>query len=180
MKYSEYIQNGGIGIIKLLSDNDTLSYLGDDVTALDSAFLLENGNKKFTLSLENMLTSKNDLTPLANMMKVRFGKTWETEYNSIPKGSDPLVGEITTATGSINSDNTNTNQVAGYDSPNMVDDNANISKGSHTTNQKTTRTSYLDLTQLIGELQNNVFYGMLFNDIKNYLFLQMYGNERKM
>ena len=180
MKYSEYIQNGGIGIIKLLSDNDTLSYLGDDVTALDSAFLLENGNKKFTLSLENMLKSKNDLTPLANMMKVRFGKTWETEYNSIPKGSDPLVGEITTATGSIDSDNTNTNQVAGYDSPTMVDDNANVSKGSHKTTQKTTRTSYLDLTQLLGELQNNVFYDMIFNDIKNYLFIKMYGNERKM
>lgn len=180
MMYSEYIKNGGTGIIKLLADNGTLTYLSEDVTALDGAFLMENGSKKFTVSLENLLKTSNDLTPLSNMMNSVFGKIWEIEYHSIPNGSDPLAGEVTTTTGSIDSDNTNTSKIAGYDSPDMIDDNANVSKGSHKTTQKTTKTSYLDLTQLLGELQNNVFYGMLFSDISGYLFVQIYGNERTM
>lgn len=51
--YSEYIKNGGTGIIQLLSNNQTLSYLlSDDITTLDSAFLLENGEKNFPYQLK--------------------------------------------------------------------------------------------------------------------------------
>lgn len=180
MTYGDYIQQGGIGIIKLLSDNQTLSYLlSDDITALDSAFLLENGNKRFTVSEENLLKIKNDLTPVASMMKVRFGKTWEKIYHSIPNGSDPLTGEVMTTTGSIDSSNQNTNQVAGYDSDALVDDAANKSIGSNKTNQTVTKTSYMNLTNLLGELKNNVYYDMLFSDIRNYIFVTVYGNERE-
>ena len=177
--YSDYIQNGGTGIIKLLADNETLSFLSSEVIqALDSAFLMENGSKTFILPEANILKINNDLTPLAIMMKVRFGEKWKTLYNSIPKSSDQLAGEVTKTNGSIDSNNQTTNQVAGYDSDAMVADNSNQSNGSNTTNQTVTKTDYTKLTELLDELKNNVFYDMLFTDIRNYIFLTLYGNER--
>jgi len=177
--YSDYIQNGGTGIIQLLADNETLSFLSnDEIQALDNAFLLENGSKTFILPEANILKTKNDLTPLAIMIKVRFSEKWKTLYNSIPKSSDQLAGEVTKINGNIDSNNQTTNQVAGYDSDAMVDDNSNQSKGSNTTNQTVTKTNYTELTKLLDELKNNVFYDMLFTDIRNYIFLTVYGNER--
>ena len=179
MMYSEYIKKGGTGIIQLLSNNQTLSYLlSDDITTLDSAFLLENGGKQFSLPVENLLKVQNDLTPIANMMKVRFGKTWKTLFNSIPQDSDPLTNEVTKTTGSIDTNNQTTNQVAGYDSDTMVNDNGNQSTGSNKTTQTVTKMNYENLTNLLGELKNNVYYDMLFNDIRNYIFVTVYGNER--
>lgn len=179
MMYSEYIKNGGTGIIQLLSNNQTLSYLlSDDISTLDSAFLLENGEKQFSLPIENLLKNENDLTPIANMMKVRFGKTWKTMFNAIPQDSDPLANEVTKTTGSIDTNNQTTNQVAGYDSDTMVNDNSNKSTGSNKTTQTVTKMNYENLTNLLGELKNNVYYDMLFNDIRNYIFVTVYGNER--
>ena len=177
--YSEYIKNGGTGIIQLLSNNQTLSYLlSDDIKTLDGAFLLENGEKKFPLPVENLLKIQNDLTPIANMIKVRFGKTWKTLYNSIPQENDPLANEVTKTTGSIDTNNQTTNQVAGYDDNTMVNDNSNQSTGSNKTTQTVTKMNYENLTNLLGELKNNVYYDMLFNDIRNYIFVTVYGNER--
>lgn len=177
--YSEYLKKGGTGIIQLLSNNQTLSYLlSDDISTLDSAFLLENGEKNFSLPIENLLKNENDLTPIANMMKVRFGKTWETMFNAIPQENDPLANEVTKTTGSIDTNNQTTNQVAGYDSETMVNDNANQSTGSNKTTQTVTKMNYENLTNLLGELKNNVYYDMLFSDIRNYIFVTVYGNER--
>lgn len=179
MMYSEYIKNGGTGIIQLLSNNQTLSYLlSDEITTLDSTFLLENGEKDFSLPVENLLKNENDLTPIANMMKVRFGKTWKTLFNAIPQDSDPLANEVTKTTGSMNTNNQSTNQVAGYDSDTMVNDNSNQSTGSNKTTQTVTKMNYENLTNLLGELKNNVYYDMLFTDIRNYIFVTVYGNER--
>ena len=59
--YSEYLKNGGTGIIQLLANNQTLSYLlSDDIKTLDSAFLLENGEKEFSIPVENLLKNEND------------------------------------------------------------------------------------------------------------------------
>ena len=177
--YSEYLKNGGTGIIQLLSNNQTLSYLlSDDIKTLDSAFLLENGEKKFSIPVENLLKNENDLTPIANMMKVRFGKTWKTLFNSIPQDNDPLANEVTKTTGSMNTNNQTTNQVAGYDSDAMVNDNSNQSTGSNKTTQTVTKMNYENLTNLLGELKNNVYYDILFSDIRNYIFVTVYGNER--
>lgn len=179
MMYSEYIKNGGTGIIQLLSNNQTLSYLlSDEITTLDSAFLLENGEKDFSLPVENLLKNENDLTPIANMIKVRFGKTWKTLFNAIPQDSDPLANEVTKTTGSMNTNNQTTNQVTGYDSDTMVNDNSNQSTGSNKTTQTVTKMNYENLTNLLGELKNNVYYDMLFTDIRNYIFVTVYGNER--
>lgn len=179
MMYSEYIKNGGTGIIQLLSNNQTLSYLlSDEISTLDSAFLLENGEKEFSLPVENLLKNENDLTPLANMMKVRFGKTWKTMFNSIPQENDPLANEVTKTTGSMDTNNQTTKQVAGYDSETMVNDNANQSTGSNKTTQTVTKMNYENLTNLLGELKNNVYYDMMFSDIRNYIFVTVYGNER--
>lgn len=179
MMYSEYLKKGGTGIIQLLSNNQTLSYLlSDDIKTLDSAFLLENGEKKFSIPVENLLNNENDLTPIANMMKVRFGKTWKTLFNSIPQDSDPLANEVTKTTGSMDTNNQTTNQVAGYDSDTMVNDNSNQSTGSNKTTQTVTKMSYEHLTNLLGELKNNVYYDILFTDIRNYIFVTVYGNER--
>lgn len=177
--YSEYLKNGGTGIIQLLSNNQTLSYLlSDDIKTLDSAFLLENGEKKFSIPVENLLKNENDLTPIANMMKVRFGKTWKTLFNSIPQDNDPLANQVTKTTGSMDTNNQTTNQVAGYDSDTMVNDNSNQSTGSNKTTQTVTKMNYENLTNLLGELKNNVYYDILFNDIRNYIFVTVYGNER--
>lgn len=177
--YSEYIKNGGTGIIQLLAKNQTLSYLlSDDISTLDSAFLLENGEKKFSIPVENLLKNENDLTPIANMMKVRFGKTWKTLFNSIPQENDPLANEVTKTTGSMDTNNQTTNQVAGYDSDTMVNDNSNQSTGSNKTTQTVTKMNYENLTNLLGELKNNVYYDILFSDIRNYIFVTVYGNER--
>ena len=147
--YSEYLKNGGTGIIQLLSNNQTLSYLlSDDIKTLDSAFLLENGEKEFSIPVENLLKNENDLTPIANMMKVRFGNTWKTLFNSIPQASDPLANEVTKTTGSMDTNNQTTNQVAGYDSDTMVNDNSNQSKGSNKTTQTVTKMNYENLTNL--------------------------------
>ena len=177
--YSEYIKNGGTGIIQLLAKNQTLSYLlSDDISTLDSAFLLENGEKKFSIPVENLLKNENDLTPIANMMKVRFGKTWKTLFNSIPQENDPLANEVTKTTGSMDTNNQTTNQVAGYDSDTMVNDNSNQSTESNKTTQTVTKMNYENLTNLLGELKNNVYYDILFSDIRNYIFVTVYGNER--
>lgn len=177
--YSDYILNGGTGLFKLLADNQTLSYiLSDDISTLDSAFLLENGLKELTLPIENMLKNTNDLTPIANMLKVRFGEKWKALYNTIPKSSDPLASEVTKSTGSIDSNNQTTSQVAGYDSDVMVDDNGNKSTGSNKTTQTVTKTNYLELTNLLNELKNNVYYDIIFTDIRSYIFITIYGNER--
>ena len=179
MMYSEYLKNGGTGIIQLLANNQTLSYLlSDDIKTLDSAFLLENGEKKFSIPVGNLLKNENDLTPIANMMKVRFGKTWKTLFNSIPQDNDPLANEVTKTTGSMDTNNQTTNQVAGYDSDTMVNDNANQSTGSNKTTQTVTKMNYENLTNLLGELKNNVYYDILFSDIRNYIFVTVYGNER--
>ena len=179
MMYSEYLKNGGTGIIQLLANNQTLSYLlSDDIKTLDSAFLLENGEKKFSIPVENLLKNENDLTPIANMMKVRFGKTWKTLFNSIPQDNDPLANEVTKTTGSMDTNNQTKNQVAGYDSDTMVNDNSNQSTGSNKTTQTVTKTNYENLTNLLGELKNNVYYDILFSDIRNYIFVTVYGNER--
>ena len=181
MMYSEYLKNGGTGIIQLLANNQTLSYLlSDDIKTLDSAFLLENGEKKFSIPVENLLKNENDLTPIANMMKVRFGKTWKTLFNSIPQDNDPLANEVTKTTGSMDTNNQTKNQVAGYDSDTMVNDNSNQSTGSNKTTQTVTKTNYENLTNLLGELKNNVYYDMMFSDIRNYIFVTVYGNERTM
>ena len=177
--YSEYLKNGGTGIIQLLANNQTLSYLlSDDIKTLDSAFLLENGGKNFSIPVENLLKNENDLTPIANMMKVRFGKTWKTLFNSIPQDNDPLANEVTKTTGTMDTNNQTTNQVAGYDDDKMVNDNGNQSTGSNKTTQTVTKMNYENLTNLLGELKNNVYYDILFSDIRNYIFVTVYGNER--
>ena len=180
MMYSEYIKDGGTGIISLLSNNQTLKYLLSDVIQpLDSAFLMENGSKRFTLSVENMLKAQNDLTPIANMMKVRFGQYWSVLYNSQPTDTDPVYSSITTSTGELNSKGNNVNQVSSYDSPDMVNSDGSNSTANQTNNGTVKTLNYADLTNLLGELKNNVFYDKMFTDIRTYIFDVFYGNERE-
>jgi len=176
--YSEYIKDGGTGIIALLSKNQTLKYLLSDVIQpLDTTFLMENGDKKFTLAVENMLKAENDLTPIASMMKIRFGQYWQVLYNSQPTDSDPVYSSITTSNGELTSKGNNVNQVSGYDSDDMVDNDGSNSTGNQTTNNTVKTLNYEDLTKLLGELKNNVFYDKMFLDIRNYIFDVFYGNE---
>ena len=81
----------------MLSKNQTLKFLLSDViTPLDSAFLMENGSKQFSLSISNMLNIQNDLTPIANMLKIRYGQYWKVLYNSQPTDEDTVYSSITT------------------------------------------------------------------------------------
>lgn len=179
MIYSDYINNGGTGIVTLLSNNQTLKFLlSDDIKPLDDAFLLENGSKEFSLPVENLLKAENDLTPIANMLKVRFGQYWKVLHNSQPTDTDPVYSSITTSTGELNTKGNSINQVSGYDSPDMVNSDGSNSTGNQTNNGTVKTLNYDDLTNLLGELKNNVFYDKLFTDIRSYIFNSFYGNER--
>lgn len=179
MMYSEYIKNGGTGVIALLQQNQALSFLlGDLIKPLDSAFLLENGSKEFTLSVENMLKVQNDLTPIASMLKARFGKYWSMVYQSQPSDQDPVYSSITTTNGEIKTTGNTTNQVSGYDSDTMVNSDGSNSTGNQTNDNTIKTLNYAELTNLLGELKNNIFYDKLFSDIRNYIFVTVYGNER--
>lgn len=179
MIYSDYINKGGTGIITLLFTNQTLNFLLSDVIKpLDSAFLMENGSKEFALPVENLLKAENDLTPVANMMKVRFGEYWSVLHNSQPTDNDPVYSSITISNGELNTKGNNINQVSGYDSPDMVNSDGSNSTGNQTNNGTVKTLNYNDLTNLLGELKNNVFYDKLFTDTSSYIFNSFYGNER--
>ena len=180
MNYSEYIKQGGKGIITLLGENQTLKYLlSDNIKPLDDTFLLENGNKQFTLSVENMLIANNDLTPVANMLKIKYSNYWNVLYNSQPKDTDPIFTSITVGNSELKTTGNTTNQVSGYDSATMVNSDGSNTTGNTTNTNNVKTLNYDDLTNLLSELKNNVFYDKLFTDIRNYIFSTLYGNERE-
>ena len=180
MKYSDYIKQGGKGIITLLGENQALKFLlSDNIKPLDDTFLMENGNKQFTISVENMLKSNNDLTPVANMLKIKYAQYWNVLHNSQPKDTDPIYSMITTGSSEANTIGNTTNKVSGYDSSTMVDSDASNTTGNTTNNNSVKTLDYTELTNLLSELKNNVFYDKLFTDIRNYIFNTLYGNERE-
>lgn len=180
MKYSDYIKQGGKGIITLLGENQTLKYLlSDIIKPLDDTFLMENGNKKFTISVENILKTNNDLTPIANMLKIKYEDYWKVLYNSQVKNNDPIYSIITVGDSELNTTGNTTNKVSGYDSPSMVDTDASNTTGNTTNTNNVKTLNYAELTNLLSELKNNVFYDKLFTDIRNYIFSTLYGNERE-
>ena len=180
MNYSDYINQGGKGIITLLGKNQALKFLlSDNIKPLDDTFLLENGNKKFTLSVENMLIDNNDLTPVANMLKIKYAKYWNVLYNSQPKDTDPIYTSITIGASELNTTGNTQNKVSGYDSDTMVNSDESNTTGNTTNTNSVKTLNYDDLTNLLGQLKNNVFYDKLFTDIRNYIFSTFYGNERE-
>ena len=180
MKYSDYINQGGKGIITLLGENQALKFLlSDNIKPLDDTFLMENSNKNFTISVENMLKANNDLTPVANMLKIKYDKYWNVLYNSQPKDTDPIYTSITTGNSEANTTGNTTNKVSGYDSSTMVDSDGSNTTGNTTNTNSVKTLDYTELTNLLSELKNNVFYDKLFTDIRNFIFSTFYGNERE-
>lgn len=180
MKYSEYIKQGGTGIITLLGNNQALKFLlSDYIKPLDDTFLMENGNKQFTISVENMLKANNDLTPVANMLKIKYAKYWNVLYNSQPKDTDPIYSIITVGNSELNTTGNTENKVSGYDSDTMVTSDGSNTTGNTTNTNNVKTLNYADLTNILSELKNNVFYDKLFTDIRNYIFSTFYGNERE-
>lgn len=180
MIYSDYINQGGKGIITLLGENQTLKYLlSDYIKPLDDTFLMENGNKNFTISVENMLKTNNDLTPIANMLKIKYAQYWNVLYNSQPKDTDPIYSVITIGDSELKTTGNTQNQVSGYDSDTMVVSDGNNTTGNTTNTNSVKTLNYDELTNLLSELKKNVFYDKLFTDIRNYIFSIFYGNERE-
>lgn len=180
MMYSDYINQGGKGIITLLGENQALKFLlSDNIKPLDDAFLMENGNKHFTISVKNMLKTNNDLTPIASMIKIKYGKIWQVLYNSQPDETDKIYSMFTTGTNKVNTTGNTTNKVSGYDSDTMVDSDGSITTGNITNINNVQKLDYSNLSNLLIELKNNVFYDNMFLDIRNYIFSTLYGNERE-
>lgn len=180
MMYKDYINQGGKGIITLLGENHTLSFLlSDIIKPLDDTFLMENGNKKFNMSVENMLIANNDLTPVASMLKIKYEKYWKVLYNSQLKDTDPIYSIITVGDSELNTTGNTTNQVSGYDSDKMVNSDGSNTTGNTTNTNSVKTLNYAELTNILSELKNNVFYDKLFTDIRNYIFSTFYGNERE-
>lgn len=169
MTYLEYIKTGGTGIINLLYQNQALKFLPADlVTPLDRAFTRQNGSKVFTDSIQSVLDDKKGLTDIALELKVLYSDLWSIMYQSKP---DTLATskEVTTGNGSIDTKN----QVAGYDSDTMVDDNAINRQNSST--ETTTKTDYLQLDKALEQLRETNFWGKIKADLNNYLFLTIYN-----
>lgn len=180
MIYSEYIKKGGKGIITLLGENQTLKYLLRDVIKpLDETFLMENGNKNFTISVENILKTNNDLTPIASMLKIKYGKIWQVIYNSQPDETDKIYSMITNGNNEAATTDNTTNKVSGYDSDTMVASDGSNTTGRTTNTNIVKKLDYSNLSILLNELKNNVFYDKIFLDIRNYIFSTFYGNERE-
>ena len=175
MLYSEYIKNGGKGIIQLLKDNQCLAYLPSEaITPLDTTFNIENGMKNFNTAIENLLSTGDDLTMIAGVLKLKFNDQWQSLFSTLPSGKDPLYGTVRQTTGTSTVDNTNT--VAGFDDSAMVNDSGSNQSGTNNVAEKTL--DYTQLTNLLSELKNNNYYGTIFTDIRNYIFDTVYGNER--
>ena len=180
MKYSEYIKQGGKGIITLLGENQALKFLlSDIIKPLDVTFLMENGNKNFTISVENMLATSNDLTPVASMLKIKYEDYWKVLYNSQVKDTDPIYSIITVGDSELNTTGNTENKVSGYDSDTMVASDGSNTTGNTTNTNSVKTLNYAELTNLLSELKNNVFYDKIFTDIRNYIFTTFYGNERE-
>lgn len=180
MKYSDYIKQGGKGIITLLGENQALNFLlSDIIKPLDDTFLMENGNKQFNISVENMLKTSNDLTPVASMLKIKYERYWKVLYNSQLNDTDPIYTSITVGESELNTTGNTNNKVSGYDSETMVNIDGSNTTGNTTNTNSVKTLNYDDLTNLLSELKNNVFYDKLFSDIRNYIFSTFYGNERE-
>lgn len=169
MTYLEYIKTGGTGIFTLLYQNQALKFLPADlVTPLDRAFTRESGQKVFADNIQQVLDDKKDLTDIALELKVLYGDLWTIIYQSKPE-TLATSKETTTGTGSIDTKN----QVAGYDSDTMVDDNAINRQNSNT--ETTTKTNYLQLDNVITQLRKSNFWSKIKADLNNYLFLTIYN-----
>lgn len=180
MMYKDYIKQGGKGIITLLGENQALSFLlSDIIKPLDDTFLMENGNKNFTISVANMLATSNDLTPVSSMLKIKYEKYWKVLYNSQLKDTDPIYSIITVGDSELNTTGNTQNKVSGYDSDTMVTSDGSNTTGNTTNTNSVKTLDYSELTNLLSELKNNVFYDKLFTDIRNYMFSTFYGNERE-
>lgn len=169
MIYADYIKSGGTGIISLLYQNQALKFLPADlVTPLDHAFTRESGQKVFADDIKQMLDDKKDLTDIALELKALYSDLWSIMYQAKP---DTLATskETTTGNGSIDTKN----QVAGYDSDTMVDDNAINRQNSNT--ETTTKTNYLQLDNVITQLRNSNFWSKIKADLNNYLFMTIYN-----
>ena len=99
-------------------------------------------------------------------------------YQSQPSDNDPVYSTITTTNGEIKTTGNTTNQVSGYDSDTMVNSDGSNSTGNQTNDNTIKTLNYAELSNLLGELKNNIFYDKLFTDIRNYIFVTVYGNER--
>ena len=115
-----------------------------------------------------MIVFNQCLTDIALELKVLYSDLWSIMYQSKP---DTLATskEVTTGNGSIDTKN----QVAGYDSDTMVDDNAINRQNSST--ETTTKTNYLQLDKVMEQLRETNFWGKIKADLNNYLFLTIYN-----
>ena len=136
---------------------------------------MENGMKEFTTPVLSLLSTGNDLTMIAGMLKAKFNDQWKALYLTLPNNQEPLYGTVRQTTGTNTIDNTNT--VAGFDDSAMVNDSGSSQNGTNNVAEKTL--DYTQLTKLLDELKNNSYYGTIFMDIRNYLFSTVYGNERE-
>lgn len=169
MIYADYIKSGGPGIISLLYQNQALKFLPADlVTPLDRAFTRQSGSKVFADDIQAVLDDKKDLTDIALELKALYGDLWSILYQAKP---DTLATSksVTTGNGSIDTKN----QVAGYDSDNMVDDTAINRQNSNTTT--TTKTNYSTLDNVITQLRKSNFWSKIKADLNNYLFITVYN-----
>ena len=153
----------------MLYQNQALKFLPADlVTPLDRAFTRQSGSKVFADDIQVVLDDKKDLTDIALELKALYGDLWSILYQAKP---DTLATSksVTTGNGSIDTKN----QVAGYDSDNMVDDTAINRQNSNTTT--TTKTNYSTLDNVITQLRKSNFWSKIKADLNNYLFITVYN-----
>lgn len=169
MIYSEYIASGGIGIINLLYKNQALKFLPPDlITPLDQSYTRQNGLKVFSDNIADSLTNDKDLTDIAMELKSLYADLWAMQYHATP---DAVATNKTVV--ADNGTSAIKNQVAGYDSADMVDDNAINRTNINTTT--TTQTDYTKLADIMEQLRKTDLWRTIKLDLNRYMFITIYN-----
>lgn len=169
MIYSEYIASGGVGIIELLFKNQALNFLPPDlVQPLNQSYTRQNGLKVFSDNIANSLTNDKDLTDIARELKSLYSDMWALQYHAKP---DAVATNKTLV--SDNGTTATKNQVAGYDSADMVDDNAINRTNINTTT--TTQTDYTQLASIMEQLRKTDLWSTIKLDLNRYMFITIYN-----
>lgn len=169
MIYKDYIDAGGTGIINLLYKKQALQFLPSElVVPLDRAYTRQNGLKVFADDIAEEIVKSKDLNNVADELKSIYSDLWNVLYKEQP-GTLSTSRTVVTDNGSIDTKNT----VAGYDSDDMVNDNA--TNRTNNNNITTTKTDYETLGHVMEQLHKNNFWVKIEADLNIYLFITIYN-----
>lgn len=134
--------------------------------------------------------NKYEISKVAEIISQLYNDKWNNLYNYI-KNSIPILNsygnttsEVTTNTGSENTERTLENKISAYNSNEYSENTKDIENNNLTyNNRKTTKeTTYTDikninLNNVIDYLKNNYIYATIFSDVNNIITLSIFDSN---